>query len=123
MKKINLLLLISLLTAISGFSQDTYPKKLNDTLVIITSDQLKQTNLIFLEHDKLSKENKQLYSKVALLDSINNNYVKIDSLNNVTISNLKRELDKKSKNKPVKNYLIGGGVGTILGLILGIILL
>ena len=124
MKKISLLLLINLLTAISCFSQDIYPKKLNDSLVIITSEQLKQTNLIFLEHDKLSKENKMLYDKVSLLDSLNNNYVKIDSLNTITINSLKQELNEKTKkNKPIKNYLIGGSFGAILGLVLGIILL
>lgn len=122
MKKISLLLLISLLTAISCFSQDIYPKKLNDSLVVITANQLKQTNLIFLEHDKLSNENKMLYSKVALLDSLNNNYVKIDSINNITINNLKQELAKKSK-KPIKQYIIGGSFGAVLGLVLGILLL
>lgn len=122
MKKISLLLLISLLTAISSFSQDTYPKKLNDSLVVITANQLKQTNLIFLEHDKLSNENKMLYNKITLLDSLNNNYVKIDSINNITINNLKQELSKKSK-KPIKHYIIGGSFGTVLGLILGILLL
>jgi hypothetical protein len=124
MKKISLLLLINLLTAISCFSQDIYPKKLNDSLVIITSEQLKKTNLIFLEHNKLSKENKMLYDKVSLLDSLNNNYVKIDSLNTITINSLKQELNEKAKkNKPIKNYLIGGSFGAILGLVLGIILL
>lgn len=122
MKKISLLLLISLLTAISSFSQDTYPKKLNDSLVVITANQLKQTNLIFLEHDKLSNENKMLYNKITLLDSLNNNYVKIDSINNITINNLKQELSKKSKS-PVKHYIIGGSFGAVLGLILGILLL
>lgn len=122
MKKISLLLLISLLTAISCFSQDIYPKKLNDSLVVITANQLKQTNLIFLEHGKLSKENKMLYNKVALLDSLNNNYVKIDSINNITINNLKQELSKKSK-KPIKHYIIGGSFGAVLGLVLGMLLL
>jgi len=110
------------LTAISCFSQDIYPKKLNDSLVVITANQLKQTNLIFLEHDKLSNENKMLYNKVALLDSLNNNYVKIDSINNITINNLKQELAKKSK-KPIKQYIIGGSFGAVLGLVLGILLL
>ena len=65
-----------------------------------------------------------LYNKVSLLDSLNNNYVKIDSLNTITINNLKQELNEKSKkNRPIKQYLIGGSFGTILGLILGIILL
>lgn len=122
MKKISLLLLISLLTAISSFSQDTYPKKLNDSLVVITANQLKQTNLIFLEHNKLSNENKMLYNKITLLDSLNNNYVKIDSINNIAINNLKQELSKKSKS-PVKHYIIGGSFGAVLGLILGILLL
>ena len=92
--------------------------------MVITVDQLKQTNLIFLEHGKLSKENVLLKNKVVLLDSLNNNYVRIDSLNNVTINNLKQELDKKAKkNKSIKNYIIGGSFGAVIGLILGMILL
>lgn len=110
------------MTAISCFSQDIYPKKLNDSLVVITADQLKQTNLIFLEHSKLSNENKLLYDKINLLDSLNSNYVKIDSINTIKINNLNKELKAKSK-KSYKGYIIGGGAGTILGLILGILLL
>ena len=65
-----------------------------------------------------------LYNKVSLLDSLNNNYVKIDSLNTITINSLKQELNEKTKkNKPIKNYLIGGSFGAVLGLVLGIILL
>lgn len=65
-----------------------------------------------------------LYDKVSLLDSLNNNYVKIDSLNTITINSLKQELNEKAKkNKPIKNYIIGGSFGAVLGLVLGIILL
>lgn len=65
-----------------------------------------------------------LYDKVSLLDSLNNNYVKIDSLNTITINSLKQELNEKTKkNKPIKNYIIGGSFGAVIGLVLGIILL
>ena len=65
-----------------------------------------------------------LYNKVSLLDSLNNNYVKIDSLNTITINSLKQELNEKAKkNKPIQNYIIGGSFGAVIGLVLGIILL
>lgn len=61
----------------SIFSQDTLK---------ITSDQLKTTNLIFLEHSKLKKENQLLNRQL-------NNYLKIDSLWNHTDSIRKSQLD------------------------------
>lgn len=119
MKRITILFLISLLTAISGFSEDIYPKKLNDTLVIITSTQLKQSNLIFLEKEKLSKENKELEEKIVLQNQIINNYIQVDSLRVVEqqqfklqIENLNKEIRKKSKSS-LRNGLIYGGIAGI----------
>lgn len=91
---------------------------MGDSLVLITTDQLKQSNLIFLEHDKLSKENIQLNKKIKYQEEIINNYSKIDSLNilkqqelNNQITNLQSEIKKKSKSSLRNGILIGGGVG------------
>lgn len=99
-------------------SQTTYPHILNDSLVIITAEQLKQTNLIFLEHDKLTKENAQLLNKINQQNQMINNYIKIDSLNikkqaelNNTIDNLKSDIKKKSKTSVKKGILFGSGLG------------
>lgn len=48
-----------------SFSQTTYPRQLNDSIVEITVTQLKQTNLIFREHYKLKLENVELKNKIT----------------------------------------------------------
>ena len=93
MKRNVVLLLISLLTAIASFTQTTYPKNLNDSLVIITAEQLKQTNLIFAEHEFLSNENTLLKDKINLQDSLIYNYSKIDSIQKENIIKLTKEVD------------------------------
>ena len=116
MKKLTVLFLISLLTAISCFSRDIY--QLNDSTVAISTQQLKQVNLIFLEHDKLSKENKELVNKVNTQWRIINNYQKIDSLRVVKelnyqyqIEDLNKQIKKKSKSSLRNGLLIGGICG------------
>ena len=113
-----MLFCISLLTVICGFSQTTYPKLVGDSLVLITTNQLKQTNLILLEHDKLSKENVLLNKKIEYQEEIITNYAKIDSLNilkqqelNNQITNLQSEIKRKSKVSLRNGILIGGGIG------------
>ena len=70
MKKILLILLISLLGTTSSFSQTTYPKVTKDSLVVITPQQLKQTNLIFTQHDKYKQLIPSYEYKIILKDSI-----------------------------------------------------
>lgn len=91
---------------------------MGDSLVLITTDQLKQTNLILLEHDKLSKENVLLNKKIEYQEEIITNYAKIDSLNilkqqelNNQITNLQSEIKRKSKVSLRNGILIGGGIG------------
>ena len=92
-KRSIILLLTNLLIAIASFSQTTYPKSLNDSLVIITAEQLKQTNLVFVEHEFLTKENLILKDKINLQDSLINNYSKIDSIQKNNIIKLSSEVD------------------------------
>lgn len=129
MKRSIILLVLSLLTAIASFTQTTYPKNLNDSLVVITAEQLKQTNLIFIEHDHLTKENVLLKSKINLQDSLIYNYSQIDSIqkNNiikltdqVNFANSKiNRLEKQFKiYKPVAYISSGALITTLLILLL-----
>lgn len=121
------------------FSQNIYkyPKVINDSLVVITHNQLKATNLIFIEHAKLAmlypiQERKiavykQLESEYKLNDSIkskqiiehqntiNENIKTINSLNS-TISN------KNKKIKRIRNWAIGSTIINIGLITLGILL-
>lgn len=110
------------------FSQTTYPAILNDSLITITPNQLKTTNLIFLEHSKLKLENLELKNQICLYDSIVYQYQKKDILytNQVNIltedtKSLKSSLqDKEMTINRLKEY---NKVVTIGGLSIGITLL
>lgn len=108
MKRSIILLVLSLLTAIASFTQTTYPKNLNDSLVIITAEQLKQTNLIFAEHDYLTNENVLLKNKIGLQDSLIYNYSQIDSIQKNNIIKLTEEVDfaNNEVNKLKKQFKI-----------------
>lgn len=125
MKRIVVLLLISLSIAICGFSQNTYPRTLTDSTVEITNEQLKQTNLVFLEHHKLTLENKDLKSKINLLDSIIVNNNKIDSLRVIDYTNLQTDyesLRKKCKVSRTKSFLTGSLIGVAITSIIAILI-
>ena len=93
MRRYVILLVISLLTTIASFSQNTYPKNINDSLVVITAEQLKQTNLIFLEHSYLLNENSVLREEVFTQDKLILNYHKMDSINKGRIITLTNQVD------------------------------
>ena len=96
MKKIVLLLLTILLGTIISFSQDTL--KITNSTVLITSQQLKETNLIFIEHNKLLQENtllnKQLYNYKEESLTLN----KLDSIKTQQLKNYKN-LTTSSEDK------------------------
>lgn len=106
-----------------SFSQTTYPKLTSDSLIVITPQQLKATNLIFLEHKKLKLEVPELNKQIISYESLINSYAKSDSLKNSQINELTnymevseqvrenqlREINKlKSKNQLYKGLSIGG---------------
>ena len=118
MKRIIILFLINLLIVISSFSQTIYPKQINDSLVIITTQQLKQSNLIFVEHDKLKRENVELTNKIDIQKQMLTNCQKLDSLRllkeqdyQLQIDNLNKQIKSKSKSSLKKGILIGGVCG------------
>ena len=102
MKRIVLLLCINLLTAIVCSSQTIYPQIASDSTVIISHKQLKQTNLIFLEHKKFKEVNEELNNQIINYKKLVDNYELQDSLYRERVSYLDDEL-KISNNKIHKN--------------------
>ena len=63
-----------------SFSQNIYPHILNDSLVIITAEQLKATNFIFLEHSELKSINSELNSQLVDYRLLHEEDLRADSL-------------------------------------------
>ena len=135
MKKRNLLFLASLSIATLSFSQTTYPRILNDSLVVITNSQLKQTNTLLNDRDLLRAENKEYSYQIVQYDSIVKNYKRTDYVFAEQLSTLNSQLDStivdynktiiekntlKIKNQKLKKYSFGS---TVVGAALLLILL
>ena len=69
-------------------SQNIYPKIVNDSLIVITPQQLKTTNLIFLEHKKFKLEFPELNKQISSYEKIIKSYVKTDSIKDNQIDSL-----------------------------------
>ena len=133
MKRITLLLLITLLVKIMCFSSNTSRVIRQDSTVLITSDQLKYTNLIFVEHKKLLEENRLLYQQIKNYKAKTNNLLKTDSLRVEQIANYQHineeyilqidNLNKaiKKKDRTVTCWKIGG-ITVSIGLVLFLLL-
>lgn len=123
MRKLGILLLINLLIPIAVSSQtiskNTYPKILGDSIVLITPEQLKETNIIFNEHNLLKTKVPLLERKIQVLTEINDNHSKIDSLRVQEINQYKANVDKLKKSIKIKNTLITGiSSGFVVSLLL-----
>ena len=117
---------------IACFSQSTYPLILNDSLIVISPTQLKQTNLIFLEHKKLSLENSELKIQNENYGKLIFNYQVSDSVKNEQISLLtnslgeynsimeeqKVQIGKLQSSKKLYKGIAVGGVTISLGLLI-----
>lgn len=117
-------------------SQITYPKLVNDSLVVITPKQLKITNLIFLEHRKLKLEVPELNRQIDSYALMTANLNKTDSIRRQQLERAKlqmqlydeaiqaqnRQLSKMvSKNKRLTVISIGGctlSIGLLVFLLL-----
>lgn len=133
MKKFVTLLLAILLATTISFSQNTSNEIRRDSIVSITSSQLKETNLIFAEHWKLLRQNDLLsqqvrnYQKENLLliqsDSLRvaqlQNYERLSQAYSVKIDNLNKEISKK--NKTIMAWKVGGVTVTV-GLMIWLLL-
>lgn len=111
-KKLLTLLLITMSAKTMSFSLTISNGIENDTIVSITSSQLKETNLIFAEHYKLLKENNLLKNQIDNYKKDNNLLIKSDSLRLIEISNYKdwnNSLNDslKKKEKKIKFWKIG----------------
>ena len=91
-----------------------------DEIVIITPSQLKETNLIFIEHQKLLKENNLLYKQISNYKVDNDLLLKTDSLRALQLQNYEKlnesynfkveQLNKelKKKHNALMVWRIGG---------------
>ena len=119
MKGKKIALLIMMLVPICSFSQHMSSPTLIDTihlsipvnkdeLVTITDKQLKTANLIFLEHEKLSKEVPLLNEKISNLDKIYSTWQHTDSIRKSnelkyikTINNNDSKIKQLKKDKKI----------------------
>lgn len=117
-------------------SQNMYPKLVDDSLVVITPQQLKASNLIFLEHKKLKLERFELNKQLTSYELLTANYAKTDSIRlqqlaraelqmqmyDEAISKQQKQIAKMNKkNKRLTTLSIGGfaiSVGLLLALLI-----
>lgn len=117
-------------------SQNIYPKLVDDSLVVITPQQLKASNLIFLEHKKLKLERFELNKQLTSYELLTANYAKTDSIRlqqlaraelqmqmyDEAISKQREQIAKMNKkNKKLTTLSIGGfaiSVGLLLALLI-----
>lgn len=80
---------------------------------------MKETNLIFNEHNLLKTKVPLLERKIQVLTEINDNHSKIDSLRVQEINQYKANVDKLKKSIKIKNTLITGiSSGFVVSLLL-----
>lgn len=126
MKRNVIALLIIMFTKIISFSAIISNQ---DSTIQITHKQLKQANLIFIEHKKLINENDLLLKQLNNYECLNNNLIQIDSVKTIQLNkckdlnnDYKRVIDNlnediKSKENSIKAWKIGCfsfGLGLIL---------
>lgn len=117
-------------------SQNMYPKLVDDSLAVITPQQLKASNLIFLEHKKLKLERFELNKQLTSYELLTANYAKTDSIRlqqlaraelqmqmyDEAISKQREQIAKMNKkNKRLTTLSIGGfaiSVGLLLALLI-----
>lgn len=91
----------------------------NTSTITITSDQLRTTNLIFAEHKQYSELVPLLKQENSNLRTINETWVRTDSIRVVQLQNQKKIMEKQNKDleKMRQNLKITGAVGgTAIGI-------
>ena len=126
-----------MLVPICSFSQHMSSPTLIDTihlsipvnkseLVTITDKQLKTANLIFLEHEKLSKEVPLLNEKISNLEKINSTWQHTDSIRKSNelkyIKTINNNDSKIKQLKKDKNILLGTSFTSIALFLLSLFL-
>ena len=133
MRKFVTLFFLILLMTTTCFSQNILVRENSDTIVLITPKQLKETNLIFAEHQKLLKENSLLFKQISNYKLDNSLLLRTDSLKTLQIKDYENlvtayslnieKLNKeiKKQDKTILTLKISGitvGVGLLVWLLL-----
>ena len=108
MRRLVVLLIISLFTTIPCFSQNI----LNDSVYVMTAEELKYVNLIFAEHEHLTKKSEILEKEVNNLTETVTILDEINRKNAETINNQETTIKKLKKKNKIKNSII---VSSIIG--------
>lgn len=121
-KKLSILLLVMMLPMTTFSLPTTLNGIEKDSIVFLTPLQLKETNLIFVEHHKLLIENKLLYEQLNNYKEDNKFLLKSDSLRQSQIiiyKNINDSLNSSLKKKKKELFLWQvGGILIVLGLLL-----
>lgn len=117
-------------------SQNMYPKLVDDSLVVITPQQLKASNLIFLEHKKFKLERFELNKQLTSYELLTANYAKTDSIRlqqlaraelqmqmyDEAISKQREQIAKMNKKNKRLTTLSIGGFAISIGLLLALLI-
>lgn len=120
MKIRKLLLCLMILLPTYSFSQTT-------STITITPEQLKTTNLIFLEHEKYAKEVPLLNKKIETLEKINKSWLHTDSIRRINEKQYNAIIKKDSikitqLQSSHKKYKVVTKISIILNIILACLL-
>lgn len=124
---------------ISAFSQTFYPKKIlwgNDTVLTITRGQLVSINRTLNNYKHLKRINQKLQDEIGVLDSTVVSLQKINTLEHKSLIltekkfqeqvSLSKELTEclaTERKKKLKTSICVGAGGTLLGAIIGVLLI
>lgn len=120
MKIRKLLLCLMILLPTYSFSQTT-------STITITLEQLKTTNLIFLEHEKYTKEVPLLNKKIETLEKINKSWLHTDSIRRINEKQYNTIIKKDSikitqLQSSRKKYKVVTKISIILNIVLACLL-
>lgn len=89
--------------------------EINDSIVSVTASDIKYANLIFVEHQKLLKENSLLNKQITNYQNLNYQLEQVDSIRQQQIIELNKQVKKQNKHLL---YWQVGGITVSVGLIL-----
>lgn len=91
----------------------------NDSVYVMTAEELKLTNQIFAEHEYLTEKVELMEREILAFNTLVSEYEKEDSIKAQIIKNQETSIKKLKKSNKVKNTLITGfGSGFLVSLIL-----